>query len=169
MDRLKALLEHPDFQSNLALTAQEEEGREYCRHDLNHLFDVARIAYILYLQGRVALPPGTDPGGEGAREMIYAAALVHDIGRWCQYRDKTKDHAKESVLLAGPLLASAGFDQRETALILAAVAGHRDPQATGWDGMLYTADKVSRRCRDCLMQDRCRKPGEIGQLYHWIY
>ena len=171
MERLQAVLDHPDFRSCLALTAVHEEKRRFCRHDLAHAYDVARIFYIFWLQQNCSA--GTDrqddPCAESCREMIYAAALVHDIGRWRQYLDKTKDHAEESAQLAVPILQAAGFDGAEITRILSAVRDHRTPTAAGLGGLLYRADKVSRRCDDCQVKAECRKPQSIGGLLDWRY
>ena len=52
-----------------------EQDRIFCRHDTTHFLDVARIAYIENLENGLGL----------AKEEIYAAALLHDIGRHLQY------------------------------------------------------------------------------------
>lgn len=171
MERIQAVLAHLDFQSYLALIAEQERQREYCHHDLAHAYDVARIFYIFCLQQsrQRGVDELGDPFSERFREMIYAAALVHDIGRWRQYQDKTKDHAVESAVLAEPILLEAGFSEAEISPMLSAVRDHRNPKAAGLGGLLYQADKVSRRCLDCQVKARCRKPQEIGELLNWRY
>ena len=41
------------FRSVLTKTQQAEEDREFCKHDLQHFVDVARITYILLLESGV--------------------------------------------------------------------------------------------------------------------
>ncbi len=56
-----------------------EEGRRFCHHDMGHFLDVARLAMIFNLQQGLSV----------SKEMIYAAALLHDIGRWNSMRTGT--------------------------------------------------------------------------------
>ncbi len=63
--------------------------------------DVARIAYILSVDGAYAI----------SKEIIYAAALLHDIGKWKQYEDGTP-HEKASADLAEQILEASGFSEK---------------------------------------------------------
>ena len=68
MERIDRILAHPLFVSHLEKNRQAEEGRKFCRHDLQHFLDVARIGQICSLEE-----------GQGLdRELVYAAALLHD-------------------------------------------------------------------------------------------
>ncbi|MCD7947259.1 MAG: HD domain-containing protein [Oscillospiraceae bacterium] len=144
MERISRLIHDPDYIRYCRNTARFEQNRIYCRHDMAHFLDVARIAYILNLEEGLGLP----------KERIYAAALVHDIGRWKQYQDGTP-HEEAGVPLARPLLLSAGFPPEETEDILCVVAKHRKGGGTGLADILFRADKRSRACHACAAEDTC--------------
>ena len=146
MERVDAILQHPQFRASLERTAELEKVRVFCGHGMDHLIDTARIAYMLSLEA-----------GEGAdKELIYAAALLHDIGRWRQYEDCTP-HERESARIAGEILPECGFGEPETALILDAILSHRthDGAKSGFARSLYRADKLSRRCYECAARNEC--------------
>ena len=63
--------------------------------------DVARIAYILSADRAYAV----------SKEIIYAAALLHDIGKWKQYEDGTP-HEKASADLAEQILQRPVFQKK---------------------------------------------------------
>ena len=93
-------------------------------------------------------------------DEIYLAGLIgllHDIGRFVQYEDGT-DHAEASADLAMDLLEDAGFTGKEIRIISDAIRYHRDKRVKedkGLPGILYRADKSSRRCYLCPMEARC--------------
>lgn len=129
-----------------------EEGRRFCHHDMGHFLDVARLAMIFALQEGQPLP----------EEMIYAAALLHDIGRWRQYEDGTP-HEKASALLAPEILAESGFTKEEIEQILSAILNHRNAavkKERTLDGILYRADKMSRSCFCCEAEKECDWKGD---------
>ena len=78
-ERLEAIRNHPLYQSSLRRLNDLERGRIFCRHGMEHLLDTARIAYIKSLERALPL----------SRDLIYAAALLHDIGKWEQYENGT--------------------------------------------------------------------------------
>src|SRR4029079_15299646 len=63
---------------------------------------------------------GLHPGDSVERELLWASALLHDIGMTIDYDDHHK-HSRYLVLNAG----LPGFAQREVALIGQAVRYHR--------------------------------------------
>ena len=75
MRRVQKIWEHPLYQENYQKLQEKEADRIYCRHGIDHLLDVARIAYIHNLE---------ESDGY-SKAVIYAAALLHDIGRYEQY------------------------------------------------------------------------------------
>lgn len=98
---------------------EEEKTRRFCRHDLAHLLDVARIAYIM------ALEEGLDPESSLlSKDLIYACALLHDIGRADQYKNG-QDHDEAGVEIAKRILKETDFNEEEEFAILTAIAGHR--------------------------------------------
>ena len=149
MERVDAILSHPVFLEKLGRTAGLERDRAFCRHGLDHFLDVARIAYMLHLEA--------GDNSEFRKELIYAAALLHDIGRARQYEDGTP-HEEESARIAAGILPGCGFDEAETALILDAILSHRSGsvgERPGLAGLIYRADKLSRCCVLCNTKADC--------------
>jgi putative nucleotidyltransferase with HDIG domain len=126
--------------------AELEKEREFCLHDLNHSLDVARIGYIISLEEKLNV----------SCELIYAAALLHDIGRADEYEKKLSHH-EQSAVLAGEILSECGFNEKENCEICEAIAAHKRPDddKTGLKYILYRADKLSRKCFDCKMYEEC--------------
>ncbi len=147
MQRINCILNDPDFNTYLDKNARSELSRIYCVHDRTHALDVARIAYILNLEQRLGLD----------KETIYAAALLHDIGRWLEY-ENGEDHAKASARLAEPILHSCGFTAAEGRMITNAIKSHRLADgASSLVGLLYRADKLSRNCVRCAALGTCKR------------
>lgn len=58
-------------------------------------------------------------------ELLYIAALLHDIGLYKAYaRRKEPDHARRSSAVAGQLLRDADYPDRDTRIILDAIEHH---------------------------------------------
>lgn len=98
MERLNRILRHPLWKGALQQIEELESERIFCRHDLDHFLHVARIAYIENLEQSLDL----------SKEIIYAAALLHDIGRGLQY-EKGIPHEEASAALAEGILTDCGF------------------------------------------------------------
>lgn len=147
MERINRILNHEKYQKYLAENEREEASRPFCRHNMGHFLDVARLAVIL-----------NETEGYGAeKEWIYAAALLHDIGRWVQYREGTP-HEKASAALSGEILTECGFDNGEKDRILEAILAHRNAAVRdekNLSGLLYRADKLSRPCYACKAESEC--------------
>ncbi|ATW27053.1 HD domain-containing protein [Candidatus Formimonas warabiya] len=171
MQRVHAIMAHPDFQIYMALNEQQEINREFCCHQLQHALDVARIYYILCLEANKEkpLPELREMNGEQVKELVYAAGLLHDIGRWKQYLDKSLDHAEEGAALAKPILQDAGFTPEEIKIAIDAIRAHRDAHAAGMGKVLYRADKLSRNCTGCKAKDKCYKLSEMETLENILY
>lgn len=147
MDRVDLILENPKYQEYIDKIKQAEEKRIFCLHNMNHFLDVARIAYIMNLEEDLRI----------SKELIYATALLHDIGRFMQYEDSTP-HDKASTLLAPEILAETGFDEQEQAEILRAIGEHRNREVKeekSLAGIIYRADKASRACFACEAESQC--------------
>jgi HD superfamily phosphodiesterase len=156
MERIDKILNHPLFIENLEKNVAAEADRRFCRHDIVHFLDVARIAMIINLQEGI---------GE-AEEMIYGAALLHDIGKHEQYTGGTP-HEQASAALAPDILRECGFDEKETAVIVKAILNHRNPEAAkerNLTGLLYRADKASRACFACKAEADCSWKGNKKNL-----
>jgi exopolyphosphatase/guanosine-5'-triphosphate,3'-diphosphate pyrophosphatase len=85
--------------------------------DLAHTRHVARLALEMW-DGLVQA--GAHPGNPEERELLWAAAMLHDIGMTVDY----DDHHRHSryLILGGGL---PGFSPRETALVAQAARYHR--------------------------------------------
>lgn len=156
MERVNRILHHKRYQEYLGKNMMAEEERRFCHHDMGHFLDVARLAMIFALQEGLSLP----------EETIYAAALLHDIGRWKQYEDGTP-HEKASALLAPEILAESGFTEEEAGQILTAILDHRNAavrQDRTLSGILYRADKMSRSCFCCEAEAECDWKGDKKNL-----
>jgi len=148
MPRANAILSNPIFVRELERINDLEKDRIFCGHGMEHLLDVARIAHILNLESKDSLFP---------KELIYAAALLHDIGRARQYDDGTP-HEIESARLSESILPKCGFSENESKLILDAILSHRTAsrgEKSRFSEYLYRSDKLSRRCRDCAGFEQC--------------
>lgn len=147
MKRVNRILKLDSYQENLGRNEEAEKERRFCHHDMGHFLDVARIAALLNLEEGYGL----------SGELIYAAALLHDIGRWQQYKDGTP-HEKASAKLAQEMLPDCGFTEKETKEIVAAIANHRNSEIKedkNLNGLLYRADKKSRACFACRAEKDC--------------
>lgn len=150
MQRVNSICSHPLWKSCVSKILDLERERIFCCHDTSHFLDVARIAWIENLEKRLAI----------SREMIYAAAMLHDIGRHLQYMQGVP-HDEGSVSIASDILKDSGFDEKEQAEILSAIRMHRNPDAASRDdlaGIIYRADKKSRICAFCSASDKCNWP-----------
>lgn len=161
MRGVESILNDHLYHKYLARNAGHEVNRRFCRHDFQHMLDVARICYIMVLEsgevGRLVEEHGLS-GREAVKEIVYAAGLVHDIARWLQY-ETGADHAEAGAGLARPLLTRAGFAGAEVEAIAAAVREHRSEAAktTLLGRRLSLADDLSRPCFQCRVRDECYK------------
>lgn len=147
MNKINAIISNAIYQDYIRQIAEWEKEREFCRHDTVHFTDVARIAMLLNLQ--------EDYGLE--QEQIYAAAMLHDIGRWQQY-ETGEDHALVSARLAPAILKECGFSEADSEQIVSAISTHRESRVKdekNLNGLLYRADKLSRPCYFCEQEKNC--------------
>lgn len=159
VQRIKRILQHQFFQACLSSNQEREKNRYFCCHDLQHLLDVARICYILVMEENAgeSIMFG-DTGHQKIKEVIYAAALTHDMGRWVQY-DTGEDHARVGAGFAERILKETGFGRTEIEVITGAILNHRSG-ATGGGILgeyLRRADDLSRPCWQCEARDACKK------------
>lgn len=159
MTRVHQLQVHPVFVDTLQLLNEAEETRIYCKHGLDHLLDVARLMYIYNLEE-----------GTGIRkDVIYATALLHDLGRYEQITIGTP-HEQASFHLAEEILPDCGYSTCEMRQIQQAILHHRNHPSGQLEELrdrqeplsayLYKADKASRRCYDCTAEPTCNWPEE---------
>lgn len=147
MDRINKILNHHLFIENLEKNMTAEADRRFCRHDMAHFLDVARIARIINLEEGLGIP----------EDLIYGAALLHDIGKHRQYEEGIP-HEQASALIAPEVLRDCGFDEKETSVITDAILQHRNSEVISersLRGVLYRADKASRPCFACKAEEDC--------------
>lgn len=150
MKNIDRIINHPLFIMSMKKIHAYEINREFCCHGIEHSLDVARVAYIANLEQNLGFQ----------KEMIYAAALLHDIGRWRQYAENMP-HEEAGAALAADILEDTTFSKEVIGQILAAIGGHREKQEIETDRfayLLYEADKKSRICWLCEVQEKCYWP-----------
>lgn len=147
MNRVDKILNHELFLYHLRENESAEAQRHFCRHNMVHFLDVARIGMIINLEESLEID----------KEWIYAAALLHDMGKHIQYENGTP-HEVASAEIAPKILADCGFDDKETGVIVDAIFCHRDVSVKdekNLRGILYRGDKASRACFACEAESEC--------------
>lgn len=147
MDRVNEILNHHLFIEHLRKNKAAEADRRFCRHDMAHFLDVARIGMIM----------NTEEGLGLARDLIYGAALLHDLGKHRQYEEGVP-HEEAGALIAPVILRDCGFNENETSVITDAIRQHRNSETSSernLRGLLYRADKASRPCFLCEAEREC--------------
>ena len=150
MKRVNAIFRHPLYQTYYRRLEEAEQGRIFCRHQMTHRLDVARIAYIRSLEEGL----GVD------REVIYAAAVLHDIGKVLQYKEGKPQEITGEKTGAEILASRTGenaFSETEKTMILTAIRGPRKlrDQPEVLERLLYESDKASRMCFVCPAEPQC--------------
>lgn len=163
MKYVEALLKDSKFLYRLFYLKTLEQNRVYCRHDLTHFLNTARIAWIFTLENGLALE----------KEQVYLAALLHDLGRVEEYEQEIS-HEEASRTFAGEILRRLGYDEKKAEEICNAVAAHRGREAFArlkedrfsdtkelsnqekLAEVLSAADQLSRNCFICERTDDCK-------------
>ena len=156
MKAIEEIRNHPLYVESYKKLEHAEQERIFCCHQMEHLLDVARIAYIKSLEQKLEI----------RKEVIYAAALLHDIGKYRQYTEGIP-HEKASAEIAEVILNELSeelFSETEKASILRAILGPHIIGITGplyredmeaLERLIYTSDKQSRNCFACKVQEEC--------------
>ena len=151
MKRVMDVFSDPEFTVCLNETSELEKDRVFCRHDLTHLKDTARLAYIFSLERNYGLD----------KDIVYTAALLHDCGRAEEYKTGVS-HDIAGARIARRILERYDFSASETEMIIAAIEGHRGnrkadcgEKAYRLAEVLYDADKLSRDCFLCEASKDC--------------
>lgn len=171
MPRVNRILQHRNYEEFTEKNKQAEAKRVYCRHGSDHGLAVARIAYLYllekYIEDRDSFPENgannasvrlEESYGVG-KESIYAAGILHDIGRWVEYENQ-EDHALAGARLARPILRDCGFTEGEMEKIVLGISEHRLPpdQTSSILGQaLALADDWARDCQSCPSKATCYK------------
>ncbi len=150
MDRVDRIIYNDEYRRLMETVRNKETDRIFCRHGLEHCLDVARIAYIMNIEQGYAID----------REIIYATALLHDIGKDEQYESGiSHDVASERVAdaILGGMPDDVAFEPADAAAIKTAILGHRKLRVNSQplERLLYAADKASRACFACPARNAC--------------
>lgn len=148
MERVNCILRHEDYCAIVNEIKQHEKDRRFCLHDMEHFLSVARLMQLCANEQGLPLP----------RDILYATALLHDIGRAEQYRSGTV-HAKAAEVSARAILADCHFTPEEMEAITKAICAHSEKNTQdALSALLYQADKLSRNCFCCAAADECYWP-----------
>lgn len=145
MLRVNSIINNQSYKSCLERLSEFEKDRIFCRHNMEHFLDTARIMYITVLENNLPIK----------KDVVYATALLHDIGRVLQYENGTPHH-RASADFARDILPNCGFSKEETDEIVRAILSHRsDEDGSTLGSLLYLADKKSRLCFNCRAEKDC--------------
>lgn len=147
MQRVNRIIFNEKYKNNVKTLRLAEQYRRFCKHDISHFLDVARIMYIKALEKNIPIK----------KDVIYATALLHDIGRVKEYTEKVPHHI-ESAEFAKQILPLCGYDEKEIDMIVSAILYHRqsgDFERNLLGTLLYYADKKSRICITCPVEREC--------------
>lgn len=145
MNRIENILNDRLYIKCLSDIEDCEATREFCKHNLDHFINMARISYIKVLE----------EGLKYSKAVIYAIGLLHDIGRAKEYREGIPHHIA-SVELAKEILKDKGFTDEEVEVILKGIYDHRKGSKTNLGRIVYESDKLSRECYSCKAQKNCK-------------
>lgn len=147
MKQIDNIINNPKYREYLLEIAECEKDRIFCKHDVEHFLSVARIMYIRSLENNLGIE----------KPIIYATALLHDIGRHIQYKNGTP-HALASIDLAEEILnAVGGFSSEEISRILFAISKHNSSKTNDeLADLLQWADHESRSCFNCAAKPECK-------------
>lgn len=155
MKRVNQILKHPLYKKWYGQLERREADRCFCRHQMPHLMDVARIAYIMALEKQAGID----------KEVIYATSVLHDIGKYIQY-EKNIPHEQAGEKIAADILDTLPeeyrFSEEDRRMILTAIRGHRRlrESADVLEKLIYYADKASRMCFACSAEEQCNWSSE---------
>lgn len=166
MERIDAILEDPQYKNVIAEIKKLEKDRIYCKHDMDHLLNTARIAYIINLEEELNIP----------KEYIYATALLHDTGRYDEYVNGI-EHDIAGGIFAVKILTKNGFRKDEIAIIKQAILEHREKNndilingvleqnkdldiQVNLSYAIRKADILSRPCFGCNAENTCKWSAE---------
>lgn len=161
LGRIGVVRKDPFYLDCLSLNGERERDRLFCRHDYRHMVLVSQISCKIIKQtGGLYILVQTEglKVKRSALEVVYAAGLLHDMGRWRQY-DTGEDHALAGSVMAGSVLKRAGFSEREAGVITRAIREHRKalPGQSYLGRVLCLADDLSRPCGSCGVRLDCYK------------
>lgn len=149
MENANRIYQDPYYVTLLSRLEELEKERVFCKHDLSHFLSVGRIAYILSLEEGLSV----------SKDVLYTAALLHDIGR-VEELTSGISHDEASASIAEKFLAESTFTDEEKQTVLSLIRGHRNRGENSLTELFYRADKLSRSCAYCPAIDLCHWPEE---------
>lgn len=140
------ILKNAVFRKRLDELEKLEKDRIFCGHGLDHLMTVARLT-VLICQER---------GITADSDIVYSAALLHDIGRVEEYT-LGQPHETAGAEAAEKILSEIGCGEEESGEIIRLILSHRknDSERGTLEAAFYEADKKSRMCSFCKAQEEC--------------
>lgn len=163
LDRVNEILKSKKFIEYVSELKRLEKNRVFCKHGIDHSLDVARISYIKVLENNFKF----------SKEVIYAAALLHDLGRVDEYKHDIP-HNVAGVKIAKEILNETTFTTKEKNQIVNAILNHRKKSndyeffhneedildddlndIIKLSEIILSSDKESRNCFDCDAVNMC--------------
>ena len=146
MERFQKIVWHEKYQKTYDRLQELEKDRQFCGHDMEHFLSVARISYLIVLERHLDI----------SKDIIYATALLHDMGRADQY-EKGISHEEAGAILAEEILTDCGYDEEERRFMINTIRKHRDIEddQDSFVAIFYRADKISRDCIHCKVREEC--------------
>lgn len=147
MEYVRRLIQETDYLKQMKQLEELERERRFCCHGLNHVLDVARIAWIHALED----------GSLVDKEEIYLAALLHDLGRILEYQEEIPHH-EAGRKLADTFLSRIGYPAEKRSRITAVIGEHRekDKLKDEFTELIKSADNSSRNCFYCEAEKECK-------------
>ncbi len=146
--KYQRILKNRSYISLINNIESKERNRFFCRHGMEHLIAVARIAYIISLEEQSSI----------SKDIIYAASLLHDIGRADEY-ETGRSHNEAGAEKAEAILRECDYSDDEIKEITEAIRTHGHDgypeKAAPLERLLCMADKLSRTCFNCPAHEEC--------------
>ena len=151
LETANRILKNSTFRLKLEELAELEKERVFCGHGLEHLLAVARMTMLICIERGI-------PAEE---DIVYSAALLHDIGRVEEYTQGIP-HETVGAETAQRILSEVGCGSKKAEKIIGIIRSHRSEgdKADTLEAVFYEADKKSRMCSFCKAQDECNWPNE---------
>lgn len=147
MEYVRKLLQETDYLHQLEKLEELEKERRFCRHGLEHVLDVARIAWIQVLEKQLSFE----------KEKVYLTSLLHDIGRNLEYQEGIPHH-EAGRKMAEAYLSQIGYPKEKCIDVIEAIGEHRNKEKLNGDfiKIIKEADSISRNCFFCKVSGECK-------------
>lgn len=151
VERFQKIVRHQKYIETYERLQNLEEDRKFCGHDMEHFLSVARISYLMVLEKDLDI----------SKDIIYATALLHDLGRADQYENGIS-HEEAGAVLANEILTDCGYSMEEKKFMIDTILKHRNMKddVDNFASIFYHADKISRDCIHCKARKECYWPEE---------